>query len=254
MGAAQTALPAFARAWLDLMEQKDHFSWHDLAAGKLTRAQLLVHYQQEHGAYVRDFPVMLARVMGKGPPDDVRKALAENLYEEQTGGLSGVGPHPELFLQLMGGVGFKRKQILDAPLLPTTLAYRAFLDDATERQDWLVGYAVTCIFVEGSAKEGVALGLKKPTGKPPRDAEEAVAAHPLVKHYGVHPRHLKLTRAHFAVEGGHRMDAWRLAVRYARNAVEQRRVTEALQTALQLWHVYRDGVAAEMGLKRRPGR
>ncbi len=35
--------------------------------------------------YVRDFPVLLARVLGQAPPDDVRRALAENAFEEQTG-------------------------------------------------------------------------------------------------------------------------------------------------------------------------
>ena len=45
---------------------------------------------------VDDFPVLLARVLGQGPPHTVRSALAENIYEEQTGKLSLGVPHPEL--------------------------------------------------------------------------------------------------------------------------------------------------------------
>ena len=57
--------------------------------------------------YVRDFPVLLARALGVTPPlDDVRRALAENLYEEQTGGLSRTSSHPRLFLRMMEGLGF----------------------------------------------------------------------------------------------------------------------------------------------------
>ena len=41
-------------------------------------------------SYVRDFPVLIAAALAQVPPlGDVRGALAENLYEEQTGGSRG---------------------------------------------------------------------------------------------------------------------------------------------------------------------
>src|SRR5450432_1632376 len=94
---------------LAMMDQKDHWAYAALTRPGLTRAQLLVHFQHEYLVYVRDFPAMLATALGRTPPiADVRAALAENIDEEQTGGLSRSGPHPELFLDMMAGLGFDR--------------------------------------------------------------------------------------------------------------------------------------------------
>ena len=233
---------------LALMEQKDHFSWHLLSSGKLSVEQLRIHYCQEYTAYVRDFPVLLSRVLGKGPPEDVRRALAANIYEEQTGALSGFAPHPELFLELMAGLGLPSSLFTSVAMLPATSGYRAFLDHATSHPDWRVGYAVMCIFVEGSAKERSALGLSAPKTPAPATADEAVAAHPLVIHYNVPPSSARLTRAHFAVEGAHRLDAWTLLLPRIQSHADAAMVEDVLRTALCLWHGYRDGVARAMGV------
>jgi pyrroloquinoline quinone (PQQ) biosynthesis protein C len=237
-----------AERWLRLLEHKDHRTWPLLRDGKLTRDQLRIHYQQEYVAYVRDFPVLMARVLGAGPPDDVRRALAENIFEEQTGKLSGEDAHPTLFLELMEAAGFPRGGFDAVELLPTTRAYRGWLDHMTERGHWLLGYTVMCVFVEGSAKERSALGLAPPTSPPPKTAAEAIAAHPLVKHYGVPADKARLTRAHFAVEGGHRDDAWRVVLEHANTPALVAEVEGALESSLALWHIYRDGVAARMGV------
>src|SRR5262249_5305646 len=118
---------AFREELLAVMEQKDHWAWPRFAQGALNRAQLFIHFQQEYEVYVRDFPVFLARALGKGPPQSVRRDLAENLYEEETGGLSAGKPHPELFLYLMEGLGYTRALFGSIALLPTSLAYRAWI-------------------------------------------------------------------------------------------------------------------------------
>ena len=125
-----------------------------------------------------DFPVLLGRLLGQGPPSDVRAALAENIYEEQTGKLSFGVPHPELFLEMMDGLGFARRD-LDHPeplLEPEALAYRAFLDRVSGSAPWVVGAAVLTIFVEGSVNERAE--LEGTRHHPP--IEEVVAAHPMV--------------------------------------------------------------------------
>src|SRR6202035_4899924 len=89
------------------MDRKHHWAYPALTRGGLTREQLLVHFRHEYLVYVRDFPVLLARALGVTPPlPDVRAALAKNLYEEQTGGLSGTDAHPSMFLEMMRGLGF----------------------------------------------------------------------------------------------------------------------------------------------------
>src|SRR5260370_17629962 len=98
---------------LEVMDQKHHWAYPALTRPGLSRGQLLEHFRHEYLVYVRDFPVLVARALGITPPlHEVRAALAENIYEEQTGRLSHTQAHPELFLRMMTGLG------LDAELFP----------------------------------------------------------------------------------------------------------------------------------------
>ena len=193
--------------------------------------------------YVRDFPVLLARVLGQGPPDDVRRALAENIFEEQTGKLSLGVAHPELFLEMMDGLGIPRASIEGGPLEPEALAYRALLDRRSLSAPWIVGAAVLTIFVEGSVHERAEMSGAR--ALPPVD--EAILAHPMVRHYGCPPEKLRLPRAHRAVEAGHRRDAWDMVLGHAGASTEDA-IAGALEEALAAWLAYRDGVARAMGL------
>jgi pyrroloquinoline quinone (PQQ) biosynthesis protein C len=109
------------------MDRKHHWAYPVLTRPGLTRPQLLQHFRHEFLVYVRDFPVLVAAALGNAPPlGDVREALAENLYEEQTGGLSKTAPHPELFLRMMEGLGFARSELDEdeSALHPAAIAYR----------------------------------------------------------------------------------------------------------------------------------
>jgi pyrroloquinoline-quinone synthase len=236
---------------LDMMDRKDHWAWPVFTRPGLTRAQLLAHFRHEYHTYVRDFPVLLARVLGQGPPADVRIALAENIFEEQTGGLSFGAPHPALFLEMMEGLGFSREAVEspDPPLEPEALAYRAWLDRVSARPPWVVGAAVLTIFVEGSVHERAEMEGRRARSP----VEEAIAAHPMVVHYGCPPARMRLARAHRAVEGGHRADAWRTVLSHTPALGEgglAEEVAGALSEALTLWLAYRDGVARAMGTSK----
>ena len=234
---------------LGVMERKNHWAWPHLTRPGLTRVQLAMHFRHEFHTYVRDFPVLLARLLGQGPPDDVRIALARNLYEEQTGGLSLGVSHPELFLEMMSGLGIDRGTItsVSPALEPEALAYRDALDRVSAQGPWLVGAAVLTIFVEGSVHERAVLAGDRP--EPP--IEQAILEHPLVRHYGCDPAKMRLVRAHRAVEGGHRRDAWRMVLDQAPPWPGlQEEVVQALEDALALWLAYRDGVARAMNIER----
>src|SRR4051812_21735532 len=64
---------------LVVMDRKDHWAWPHLTRPGLSREQLTTHFRHEYLTYVRDFPVLLARVLGLGPPAAARVALAENI-------------------------------------------------------------------------------------------------------------------------------------------------------------------------------
>lgn len=235
---------------LAIMDQKHHWAYPSLTRPGLSRAQLLVHFRHEYAVYVRDFPVLLARCLGQVPDlIDVRRALAENLYEEQTGGLSKSAPHPELFLRMMEGLGYARSQFDDADLHPAAQSYKEWLFDTAAKGPWQAAAALLTIFVEGSVNERAELAgtYQRPRG------DAAVARHALVVHYGCPPEAMQLVRAHGDVEGGHRGDAWKILLDNATDPEIESTIVSTCMDALVRWHRYRDGVAERMGLERDGG-
>jgi heme oxygenase-like protein len=232
------------------MDRKHHWAYPALTKPGLAPDQLIVHFRHEYLVYVRDFPVLLARALGVTPPlEDVRGALAENLYEEQTGGLSRTAAHPRLFLQMMGGLGFDVPAFEDDEgwLHPLARRYRDLLRERSIAQPWQAAVALLTIFVEGSVNERAELEGRFVRSR----GETAVREHPLVKHYGCPPEAMDLTRAHAKVEGSHRADAWRILLAHTPDGSDEARaVVDTCEQALAAWHLYRDGVADRMSLRR----
>ena len=234
---------SFREQLLGVMEQKRHWAWPLFTSGQVMRELLHFHFEQEYETYVRDFPVLVGRVYVRCPIAEIRRSLAENLYEEETGGLVAGSPHPVLFLQYPRGLGMDLGRFEHIQLLPAAKRYRDFLDDSTQRFGWDIGAAVVTIFVEGSSDERAALNDNSSTKAPPLEQ------HPLVKHYGLSVDQLALTKAHRQVEGGHRAAAWKAILDHV---VPMRRgaVVRALKDALDLWLDYRDAVAGVCGLTK----
>nr|MBX2803077.1 iron-containing redox enzyme family protein [Myxococcales bacterium] len=96
---------AFREALLQVMEAKRHWAWPHFTSGKVAQERLHLHLEQEWEVYVRDFPVLLGRAYVQCPVPEVRQDLAENLFEEETGGLAAGRPHPQLFMLIPEGLG-----------------------------------------------------------------------------------------------------------------------------------------------------
>lgn len=240
----------FQEEVLRIMDRKHHWAWPAFADGTVGVQQLKQHFQQEYGVYVRDFPVFLARIHGQNPPPTVRRMLAENIYEEDTGGLSLGKSHPELFLTMMTGLGFSNRDFDAIRLLPAARRYRTWLDRVSGHRDWVVGAAALTVFVEGSVKDRKELAEpSKPRSA--EDIESVIRDHPLVKHHGLSPDSMDLIRAHQMVEAGHRHDAYNMVVNYAVTRSQQRAVIACLTTCLTLWQGYRNAVAKACGLTKR---
>ena len=232
----------FQNQLLNRMAGKNHWAWPQIIGPSISKAQLKIHYQQEYAVYVRDFPVFLARIHGKNPPLAVRKMLAENIFEEDTGQLSLGVSHPQLFLAMMQGLGFRAKEFENISLLPATQRYRRWLDRISNDSDWVVGAAVFTIFVEGSVHDREELTrLSRP--KTATQISKKITNHPLVTFHGVPSQAMDLVRAHQMVEGGHRHDAYAMVVNYAKTRTQQNEILAAVQKTLDLWLLYRDGVA-----------
>ena len=226
------------------MEHKQHWAWPSFNQGRVPKVLLHIHLEQEYATYVRDFPVLLGRAFVQCPIAEVRRELAENLYEEETGGVSAGKPHPELFLEYPRGLGMDLARFEDVQLLPKAAAYRAVLDRATQAEGWEVATAVTTLFIEGTPYERGEIDEHAPKRPAPELSE-----HPLVKHYGLPISHLALTKAHRTVEGSHRASAWRMILGHVPSSAYAK-VLGAMQDALDGWLAYRDDVAAACGLTR----
>jgi len=235
-------LETFREALLSVMEKKSHWAWSAFTTGEVAADRLHIHLEQEYATYVRDFPVLIGRAYVQCPIAAVRRDLAENLYEEETGGLSAGHPHPELFLRYPRGLGMDLSRFESVQLLPGADRYRRFLDDATEQKGWEIACAITTLWIEGNRFERAVLD----TQAPPRP-EPPLEEHPLVKHYGLPVEELALTKVHREVEGDHREAAWRCVLDHV---TEERReeVVQAMAEACEKWLAYRDDVAAACGV------
>lgn len=235
---------AFREALLSVMEQKKHWAWPLFTSGVVKKERLHVHLEQEWEVYVRDFPILVGRAYVQCPIAAVRRELAENLYEEETGGLARGAPPPELFLEYPRGLGFDLARFEKVSLLPAAAVYRKFLDEATQERGWAVAAAIVTLFVEGTPHERA---LFDPSAEP--RPEPPLAEHPLVVHYGLPLESLALTKAHRGVEGEHRKAAWKVMLDHV-HPLERRDVVDAMHEAVNAWLGYRDDVAVLCGLSK----
>ena len=235
---------SFRERLLEIMERKHHWAWPGFTSGMVPRELLPIHLEQEYATYVRDFPRLIGRAYVQCPIPEVRRELAENLYEEETGGLEAGRPHPELFLEIARGLGCDLDRFNRVELLPGAAKFRQCLDSATRARGWEVGTAVVTIFVEGTPYERGELDPSAPKRPTPPLYE-----HPLVVHYGLPVESLALTRAHRNVEGEHRSSAWKIVLDHV-SEDKRSEVAEAMELTLDYWLGFRDDVAHACGLVR----
>ena len=226
------------------MERKVHWAWPQFTTGRVARERLHVHFEQEYETYVRDFPVMVGWAYVQCPIAEVRRDLAENLYEEETGGIIAKRPHPELFLEYPKGLGMDLARFQAIELGPAARRFRATLDHHTHGRGWSEACAVTTIFLEGTDHERGELDAAAPRRPAP-----PLERHPLVVHYGLPLEALALTKAHRTVEGSHRAAAWRSLLDHVPEP-EHANVLAAMEATLAAWLAYRDEVAERCGLTR----
>lgn len=232
----------FREALLHIMDRKQHWAWPRFTAGEVAADRLHVHLEQEYGSYVRDFPVLVGRAYVQCPIPAVRRELAENLYEEETGGLAAGRPHPELFLEYPRGLGMDLDRFAEVELLPAATDYRRTIDALTLARGWVTAACVVTIFIEGTSHDRGELDPSAPKRPAP-----PLEQHPLVVHYGLPLESLALTRAHRAVEGSHRAAAWRCVLDHA-PADARADAVAATEQVLGAWLRYRDAVADAVGL------
>ncbi|MCP4446647.1 MAG: iron-containing redox enzyme family protein [Myxococcales bacterium] len=125
----------FLEALQAIMEAKQHWAWASFTDGTVIRYKLYLHFEQEYEVYIRDFPVPIGHAYVQCPDALARRELAENLYEEETGGLDAGRPHSELFLDHPRGLGFDLPRFDCVELFSAARAYRNVIDDCAQHRD-----------------------------------------------------------------------------------------------------------------------
>ena len=239
----------FRERLFDVISRKQHWSTPYFNESTTTKTQLNIHFRQEYAVYIRDFSVLLGRLLGKNPPWQMRRQLATIIYEEETGGLSLGQPHQELFLHMMLGLGYPRAEFRDVELLSRSFAYREWLDNICQEEEWIVGTAVLTLLVEGSANDREE-AFNQTQQKSKADIEDIVLKHPLVVYHGLDPKHMDLVRVREMIEPKNRRTVYDLIVKEAIASGQPTLVLERLEEGLKLWLQYRDGIARACGLRQ----
>src|SRR5438046_7073920 len=99
-----------------------HPLWRRIAEGRLPRSALRP-FAVQFFLQVREFPRAVSALHASCPDTRERTELAESLYEEETGRISGCNvSHPELFIRLGEGVGVPRAAMAGGAPPPATAA------------------------------------------------------------------------------------------------------------------------------------
>ena len=231
-----------------VLRRKHHWATPHFNGNKTTKQHLNIHYHQEYVVYIRDIAVLLARILGKNPPWEVRQKLAAMIYEEETGCLTLGRPHRELFLEMMMGLGFDRAGFRDVELLSNSSAYREWLDGVCQEEDWLVGGTVLTIFVGGTDRDPEDVLYPQPK-KTPAEIEDAITKHPLLQYHGLSSSCMDYIRVHEMAESGCRREAYEMIIRHATEPEIQQRLLTRMDEALRHWSRYQDGIARACGLR-----
>src|SRR5262249_18501110 len=102
-----------------------HPLWLAIFAGPLQREQLNL-FAVQFFLQVREFPRAVSAMHANCPFPEERIELAESIYEEETGRISGANrPHPEIFIRFGEALGVSRIEMVEGRPLPAT---RALID------------------------------------------------------------------------------------------------------------------------------
>src|SRR5262249_7410676 len=201
----------------------NHPLWRELAEGKLSREQLQV-FAVQFFLQVREFPRGVSAMHANCPFPEERMKLAESIYEEETGRLSGCNqPHPEIFIRFGEAIGLTRAAMVEGCALPATRALIDWFELSTKQRSFIEASAAM-----NRAAEGQAPGASGPM------------ARRLQENYGLSRDAVAFWDIHEVADAEHSEVGDSIVVRHATDAATQARVRDALQHSLDAWWQFFD--------------
>ena len=206
-----------------------HPLWKRIEAGKVARADLEL-FAAQFFLQVREFPRAVSALHANCPFPDERRELAESLYEEETGRISGCGlPHPELFLRFGEGLGMAREALTEARPLPGTRALIDWFELSTKQRSFIEGAAAIHLAAEGQVPGAF-----------------APLARALEKHYSLSREAVAFWDVHEEADREHSDVGDHIVVRHASTPELRRGVRAAVEQSLDMWWQFFDGIEHAM--------
>jgi len=194
-----------------------HSLWVRIRDGELTRPGMQV-WAKQFFLQVREFPRAVSGLHTTCPFPEERVKLAESLYEEETGRVSGCNvAHPELFIRFGAGLGLPRAALVDAEPLPGTAALIEWFLSARDHS-----------FLEGAAAINLAAEGQVPGAFAP-------FARALEQHYGLTHEHVAFWDIHEEADRDHSDVGDHIVAHHATTNEAQEKVRRALNRSLDLW-------------------
>jgi pyrroloquinoline-quinone synthase len=202
-----------------------HPFWHRVARGDASPPELRVFAGQFY-LQVLEFPRAVSALHSRCDDLEERAALAESLYEEETGKISATKPHPELILDFCAAVGLPRTDAVATPALASTAALVHWFEYSTKILSFLEGVAAINL-----AAEGQVVGAFGPF------------ARALERHYGLSRDAVAFWDVHELADADHSDVGDHIVVRHATTDEVQAAITRAVDTSLGMWRQFFDGIA-----------
>lgn len=201
--------------------------WLEIQRGELSREQL-APFAVQFFLQVREFPRAVSALHSRCSDPEQRILLAESLYEEETGRISGCRcSHPELFLRFGEAIGVSREAMLNGVPLRGTRGLIAWFESSTRDLSFLEGSAAIQVAAEGQVPGAF-----------------APLARSLERHYGLSSEDVAFWDVHEEADRDHSDVGDHIVTRLADSDALELAVMTAVETSLARWWAFFDDIAA----------
>ena len=201
-----------------------HPLWMSVADGKMSREGMCT-FAAQFFLQVREFPRAVSALHSRCYDADERVKLAESLYEEETGKISGSEPHPELFIRLGVGLGMKREDLTGARPLPSTAALIDWFELSTKDRSFAEGIGAINVAAEGQVPGNF-----------------GSFARALERHYGLTHEQVAFFDVHEIADRDHSDVGDHILSHLPFSETERNRIRSAVDRSLDLWWQFFDGI------------
>jgi pyrroloquinoline-quinone synthase len=224
----QTPSENFVRDLFSMVHERRSFGrhpiWLKIADGKVSRAGMRT-FAAQFFLQVREFPRAVSALHSRCYDPGERLKLAESLYEEETGRISGSAPHPELFIRIGTGLGMKREEVTEARALPSTAALIDWFELSTKDRSFAEGIGAINVAAEGQVPGNF-----------------GSFARALESHYGLTNDQVAFFDVHEIADRDHSDVGDNILSHMTLGDAERARIRAAVERSLDLWWQFFDGI------------